>query len=236
MKQENEQPMKPQQFAEYRLLTSILNNTYPPESKLPNERVLAEQIGVTRPTLRETLQRLSREKWLNIQHGKQTVVNDYWNEGGLGMLATMAKYAEFLPSDFISNLLDFRIHLLPPCAAASVRNAPERFLDHLEKTDQLGDDAEAFTIFDWELQILMVKYSKNLIYPLILNDFSEIYRKLGTLYFRLSKARKSSGQYYAFLKEDIENNGEKTEQIVRNVMRESLQIWQSMGSIKEEKK
>jgi GntR family transcriptional regulator, negative regulator for fad regulon and positive regulator of fabA len=236
MKQENEQPMKLQQFAEHRLLISILNNTYPPGSKLPNERVLAEQIGVTRPTLRETLQRLAREKWLTIQHGKQTVVNDYWSDGGLGMLATMAKYAEFLPSDFIPNLLDFRIHLLPPCAAASVRHAPEYFLDHLEKIDQLGDDAEAFTIFDWELQILMVKYSKNLIYPLILNDFADIYRKLGTLYFRLSKARKSSRQYYAFLKEDIKNGGEKTEQIVRNVMRESLRIWQSMGSIKEEKK
>jgi GntR family negative regulator for fad regulon and positive regulator of fabA len=236
MKQENPQPMKPQQFAEHRLLISILNHTYPPGSKLPNERILAEEIGVTRPTLRETLQRLAREKWLNIHHGKQTIINDYWNEGGLGMLATMAKYAAFLPPDFIPNLLDFRIHLLPPCAAASVRNAPERFLEHLEKTDLLGDDAESFTIFDWELQMLMVKYSNNLIYPLILNDFSEIYQKLGILYFRLPKARKSSGQYYAFLKKDIENSGEKTEQIVRDVMKESLQIWQSMGSIKEEKK
>jgi len=228
--------MKPQQFAEHTLLIDILNNTFPPGSRLPNERDLAEQIGVTRPTLRETLQRLAREKWITIQHGKQTVVNDYWGEGGLGMLATMAKYAEFLPPDFIPNLLDFRIHLLPPCAAVSVRQSPGRFLDHLSKADQLGDDAEAFTGFDWELQILMVKYSNNLIYPLILNDFSEIYQKLGILYFRLSTARKSSGQYYTALQNDIENGSRKVEQIVRDVMRESLQIWQDMQPGKEWKK
>jgi GntR family negative regulator for fad regulon and positive regulator of fabA len=233
MYQGSELPMKPQQFAEHKLLISILDNTYPPGSKLPNERNLAEQIGVTRPTLRETLQRLAREKWLTIQHGKQTIVNDYWKEGGLGMLATMAKYAEFLPIDFIPNLLEFRINLLPSCAADSVQHAPGKFSDHLGKAGLLGDDAEAFTKFDWELQLLMVKHSKNLIYPLILNDFSKIYQRLGIFYFKLPKARESSGKYYVDFKKDIENSGLKVESIVRNVMKESLQIWNNIGSGKE---
>ena len=37
---------------------------------LPSERDLADKIGVTRTTLREVLQRLARDGWLTIQHGK----------------------------------------------------------------------------------------------------------------------------------------------------------------------
>ncbi len=219
-----EQPMKPQQFAEHQLLITILNNTFPPGSALPNERDLSEQLGVTRPTLRETLQRLAREKWITIQQGKSTIVNDNWKEGGLGMLATMAKYAEFLPDEFVPSLLDFRVILLPPCVKTAVENVPEKFLQHLAHAKELGDDPEAFTQFDWTLQMLMVRNSKNMIYPLIQNDFSEIYQRLGIAYFRIDKARKSSGKYYRKLKKDIQKGGKRVETNVRNLMQESRAI------------
>ncbi len=223
-----EQPMKPQQFAEHKLLITILRNTFPPGSALPNERDLSEQVGVTRPTLRETLQRLAREKWITIQQGKSTIVNDYWKEGGLGMLGTMAKYAEFLPDEFVPNLLDFRILLLPPCAKTAVESVPEKFLQHLAVAKELGDDAAAFTQFDWILQLLMVRNSKNMIYPLIQNDFSEIYQRLGIFYFRIAKARKSSGEFYRRLEREIQQNGKQVETIVRDVMQESREIWMEL--------
>jgi len=223
-----EQPMKPQQFAEHKLLITILNNTFPPGTALPNERDLSEQLGVTRPTLRETLQRLAREKWITIQQGKSTIVNDYWEEGGLGMLGTMAKYAEFLPEEFVPNLLDFRIHLLPPCAKIAVENVPEKFLEHLRHAKELGDDPEAFTKFDWTLQLLMLRNSNNMIYPLIQNDFSEIYQRLGNVYFRIDKARKSSGKYFRKFEKDIQKGGKQVETIVRDVMQESRAIWMEL--------
>ena len=57
---------------------SIWNNRFPPGSILPAERELSELIGVTRTTLREVLQRLARDGWLTIQHGKPTKVNNFW--------------------------------------------------------------------------------------------------------------------------------------------------------------
>jgi GntR family transcriptional regulator, negative regulator for fad regulon and positive regulator of fabA len=68
---------RPREYAEHRLITAILDGTYPPETALPAERAMAETLGITRPTLRETLQRLSREGWIRIRHGKSSVVNDY---------------------------------------------------------------------------------------------------------------------------------------------------------------
>ena len=86
------QPMqKPAEMAESRLLEAILSGNFPINSSLPGERELAEQIGVTRPTLREALQRLARDGWLDIQHGKPPRVRDFWREGGLAVLEVLAQ-------------------------------------------------------------------------------------------------------------------------------------------------
>ena len=86
------QPLqKPAEMAESRLLEAILSGYFPINTNLPGERDLADQIGVTRPTLREALQRLARDGWLDIQQGKPTRVRDYWREGGLAVLAVLAE-------------------------------------------------------------------------------------------------------------------------------------------------
>ncbi|MBX5451357.1 GntR family transcriptional regulator [Thermogemmatispora sp.] len=55
----------------------ILINTgiYPPGSRLPNEEVLAETLGVSRTTLREALQGLTEEGLIVRRHGYGTFVN-----------------------------------------------------------------------------------------------------------------------------------------------------------------
>ena len=54
-------PVQMSAYVEQALLTAILDGTYPPGTALPNERELAAQLQVTRPTLREALQRLARD-------------------------------------------------------------------------------------------------------------------------------------------------------------------------------
>ena len=81
----------PAGFAEEYIIESIWNNRFPPGSILPAERELSELIGVTRTTLREVLQRLARDGWLTIQHGKPTKVNNFWETSGLNILETLAR-------------------------------------------------------------------------------------------------------------------------------------------------
>jgi GntR family negative regulator for fad regulon and positive regulator of fabA len=47
--------LRPTQYVEKILVTAMLDGTYSCGTALPNERTLAERMGVTRPTLRETL-------------------------------------------------------------------------------------------------------------------------------------------------------------------------------------
>ena len=82
----------PAGFAEQYIVESIWNGGFPPGSILPAERELSELIGVTRTTLREVLQRLARDGWLTIQHGKPTKVNDIWQSATLNVLDTLLMY------------------------------------------------------------------------------------------------------------------------------------------------
>jgi GntR family negative regulator for fad regulon and positive regulator of fabA len=221
-------PLRPTQYAEHILITSILSGTYPAGTVLPGERALATEIGITRPTLRETLQRLASEGWVRIQHGKSTVVNDFWQKGGLSMLGTLARYADFLPNGFITRLLEVRVTLLPPVARLAAIHQPQKILDFLKRQPRLSDSAETYAAYDWELQICMARESGNPIYGLILNDFASIFQKVAVRYFNALKTRKKSLAYYRDLAQAIERNDHSVETIVKKEMEQSIEIWQEV--------
>jgi len=220
-----DRPLRPAQYAEHKLLTSILDGTYPPGTPLLSERELAKQIGVTRPTLRETLKRIAGEGWITIRHGKLTIMNDYWKEGGLGLLSTMARYGEFLPKGFITNLLEVRVILFPEIARLAAKNAPKVLLDYLKGVEDLAEKAEVFADYDWGLQVLMAKNSNNPVFPLIVNDFASIFSTMALRYFSRQKARDVSRAYYLELSAAIRRAGKNVERVVRSVMQKSLALW-----------
>jgi len=91
---------KPAEIAESRLIKAILSHDLEINTFLPAERDLAARLGVTRPTLREALQRLERDGWLEIHQGKPTRIRNYWQEGNLGLLNALITYATHFPPDF----------------------------------------------------------------------------------------------------------------------------------------
>ena len=113
-----------QEIVESRLIEAILDGTFPANSHLPAERELAESLGVTRPTLREALQRLTRDGWVEIHHGKPTRVRDYLTEGNLGVLNALAENPNFSPQNFVPDLLSVRLAMAPMYAKLAVENAP----------------------------------------------------------------------------------------------------------------
>lgn len=220
--------MRPREFAEHRLITAILDGTYPPGAALPGERALSEALGITRPTLRETLQRLSREGWIRICHGKSSVVNDYWQHGGLSLLETLAAYGEFLPRGFIDHLLEVRLILLPEMAALAVTRSPGVLDSYLTPANTLEDQAEIYAAYDWGLQMCMSRSSGNPIFSLILNDFSAIYQTLGRWYFTMPRARQASARYYQDLHRQLDRGPTAVAQTVRQAMAESMDIWRQL--------
>ena len=220
--------LRPTQFVEKILVTAMLDGTYSCGTALPNERALAERMGVTRPTLRETLKRLAGEGWLTIHHGKPTVVNDYWQEGGLRLLGTLAKYSDYLPDGFITHLLEVRLTMLPSVAGRAARFQPEILLNYLAGARNLAEDPKAFSDFDWKLQMLMARNSQNPVFSLILNDFAQIFANMALHYFNLNTARQASRTFYRELTRAIEKQPNTVEDVVKKAMEQSVSIWQDV--------
>jgi GntR family negative regulator for fad regulon and positive regulator of fabA len=220
-------PKRPAAHAEQSLITVILDGTYSPGSVLPGERELSQQLGITRPTLRETLQRMERDGWIIIRHGKYTVVNDYWHDGGLGVLNGLFRYGKKLPENFVTHLLEIRMNVAPYYTRSAVERAPEVIKDYLAGAKEIEDTAEALASFDWTLHKTLALNSSNPLYTLILNGFTEFYQNMAQIYFSTAEARDRSFCFYKDLITTVKHrNPDAAEKISRIMMKDSIAIWQ----------
>ena len=71
------------------LRTAILGGRFPAGQRLPAERVLASQFGVTRVTLRGALARLAARGLVSAHQGRGTVVCDYQASGGPDLIGAL---------------------------------------------------------------------------------------------------------------------------------------------------
>lgn len=219
----------PANFAEQYIIESIWNSHFPPGSILPAERELSELIGVTRTTLREVLQRLARDGWLTIQHGKPTRVNNFWETSSLNILETLARLDEDKMPELIDHLLSARTHISSIFIRGAVKNAPERVTAAIAELEQLADEADAFAAYDYELHHQLAFASGNPIYALILNGFKGLYCRVGRHYFSQPAARQLATEYYRALAGLAENgNLDEVAELVRDYGKNSGKLWSDM--------
>jgi len=222
-------PQRPAAHAEQALVSAILDGTYPPGSALPGERELARQLGVTRPTLRETLRRLERDVWLTVNQGKATRVNDYWQEGGLNVLSALVRYGGRLPPGFVTKLLEVRLALAPAYTRAAVELSAPQVVACLAGHTDLPDAPEAFAAFDWMLHHTLTVASRNPVYTLILNGFAGFYEQMARRYFARPEMRASSRAFYVALLAAADSGAATAaERIARVVMEESIAFWEKV--------
>ena len=223
-------PQRPNAYAEHSLISAILDGTFPPGSTLPGERSLAVELGVTRPTLREALQRLARDGWVTVRQGKATVVNNFWQDGGLNVLNALVHHGKDLPDNFVTQLLEVRLSLAPAYTRAAVEHAPGEVTAYLQGYRQLSDTAESYATFDWLLHRHLTLSSGNPIFTLIMNGFSDFYEQLARLYFAASNERIRSYEFYATLAAAVaDHDADQAEKVSRSAMLESVKSWQRIN-------
>lgn len=216
----------PAGFAEEYIVDSIWNNRFPPGSILPAERELSELIGVTRTTLREVLQRLARDGWLTIQHGKPTKVNNFWETCGLNILPTLAKLDIDAAGDLIDQVLAARTNFSAIYIRGAIKNNSERTQELLLQAEDVEEDAEKFAEFDYYLNHELAYASGNAVFVLVLNGFKGLWSKIASYYFSHEEARVLARNYYRdLMKYAKAGKHDETIALIRKYGFESAQIW-----------
>ncbi|MCF6243249.1 MAG: GntR family transcriptional regulator [Bacteroidales bacterium] len=219
--------IKPAQFAEQQIIQAIINDEWKAGEKLPPERELAQILGITRPTLRETLQRLARDGWISITHGKPSTVNDYKNTGGLGVLKSLVNVSQIIPHSLICDWLEFRILIFPELTEKAVDENKAEIINYLSDLPDMNTAVKDFALFDWQLQIKIVHASNNSIAKMLYNDLSQIYLNESIRYFDFDPSKKASILYYKQLRKAI-LEGNEIKETVKLAMKESYKLWKNI--------
>lgn len=107
-------------------MSEVLSGEMAPGEVLPNERRLAEVLGVSRPAVREALTRLNAAGLIEVRHGDATTVRDYRHHAGLDLLPRLLLHGEELDLEVVRSILEARLHNGPKVAElAAQRSGPQ---------------------------------------------------------------------------------------------------------------
>ena len=150
------------------LVEMIRKNEYKPGEKIPTEMELAEQLNVSRSTVREAVKQLAARNVLVIQRGRGTYVAKHpgrVKDDPLGLEYVQDKAKLF------ADLLSVRMVLEPWIAEEAARNASERDVEIIR---QLCDEVEALIrsgephiALDVKLHTAIARSTKNMVAPLL---------------------------------------------------------------------
>lgn len=220
----------PAAFAEEYILDSIWNGKFAAGTILPAERELSEQIGVTRTTLREVLQRLARDGWLDIQHGKPTKVNNIWDKAGLHVLSTILQLDKKQSVKLAEQILQVRAVFNQNCLCHAVKNNLPEMVNLLTMVERLEDKSQAYVEFDFLLHKKIAELSNNSVYRLVFNGFESSYDAIGTIYFTNRESRSLAKDYYNNLKLLAEKQSfNEIERLAERYHQQSLVLWEKLA-------
>ena len=202
-----------------------------PGSILPAERELSELIGVTRTTLREVLQRLARDGWLTIQHGKPTKVNNFWETSGLNILETLARLDHESVPQLIDNLLSVRTNISTIFIRTAFRQHPDKCAGgsgHVPIRWKIM--RTRLPTLDYNIFRGLAFASGNPIYGLILNGMKGLYTRIGRHYFANPEAPQSGAGLLPQAERTLFEQGQHDQvyETVRRYGHDSGEIWHRM--------
>jgi GntR family transcriptional repressor for pyruvate dehydrogenase complex len=170
-----------------KIKSRILDGRYPAGERLPSERLLAEQLGVTRLTLREALKECEASGFTQTRHGDGTYVCNVRQDATLEILSEILNVGRDLKPEEIRSLLEFREVVCTGFAEAIARNTTSehvrRLFDIIEKERTMLDDVDVLMELDCDFHQLVAEASGNVIYSLLFRSVRPAYLYLSKIVF-----------------------------------------------------
>jgi DNA-binding FadR family transcriptional regulator len=124
------------------LLEEVVGGELNAGDPLPSERRLAELLGVSRPAVREALQRLSQAGLVEVRHGGSTTVRDFRTTAGLDLLPRLLVREGQLDPSVGRSILQARQAIAPGVAALAAETSGRAAREALDAAVDLLESAE----------------------------------------------------------------------------------------------
>lgn len=166
-----------QVFAE--LLEALLSGRYAAGERLPTQRALAADLGVTMSSLREALKRLEQMGLVDVRHGDAMRVRNWRRHGGLDVLAHLLLRGGGVDAAVLADVLEARSLMLREIAGLAAERRDDEQAERIEELARrladAGDDARAAAHVDFAFMAELAQAGGNLVFVLILNAIRELY-------------------------------------------------------------
>jgi GntR family transcriptional repressor for pyruvate dehydrogenase complex len=151
----------------------IVSRRWGPGTRLPREADLADDLGVSRNSLREAVRALSVARVLEVRQGDGTYVTSLEPEL---LLAPTRLATDLLPPGAVLELFEVRRLLEPGAAAIAARRLDEEgrtaLRGALERMHAAGEDVEALVEADAEFHDVLARASGNAVLRALLESLS----------------------------------------------------------------
>jgi GntR family transcriptional repressor for pyruvate dehydrogenase complex len=170
-----------------RLRSLILTGAYAPGARLPNERELAEALGVNRGSVREALKGLEFLELIEVRHGQGSFVREVSASSALQLVEDLLRDPRTISAELLRQILEFRRHVtLHVVELAAHHRTPQQIARARELLAREGaaegEPGVALEI-DVEMNALLGEATGNLMYRFLTNLFTKLIQRLGPLYY-----------------------------------------------------
>ncbi len=108
------------------IIDDVVSGEFAPGESLPSERKLAEVLGVSRPAVREALQRVAQAGLVEVRQGDATTVRDYRRHASLDLLPRLLLPRGELDPGVARSVLEARLLIGTKVAALAAERAGAR--------------------------------------------------------------------------------------------------------------
>ncbi|HEV2783538.1 MAG TPA: GntR family transcriptional regulator [Actinophytocola sp.] len=113
------------------IVADVVGGELAPGAALPSERRLAEVLRVSRPAVREAMQRMAQAGLVEVRQGDATTVRDFRRHAGLDLLPRLLLRRGELDLAVARSVLEARLHIGPRVAALAAERSGARLADDL---------------------------------------------------------------------------------------------------------
>ena len=160
------------------VLAEVVDGGLAVGEQLPSERRLAEVLGVSRPAVREALQRMAQTRLVEVRHGGATTVRDFRRYGGLDLLPRLLVRNDTVDPAVARSIVEARAAVGPGIAAlAAERGGPALHPALTDVVDRLAaaDDPVGWQELALEFWDVVVDGADSIVFRLMFNGLRAAY-------------------------------------------------------------